>query len=161
MKFPHHLMHYIIGCAALAIAICSFLQVQHEPKVTIVSGATQSEKVGRFDWPTLGQDKTITLGEAVQNSAVKDVAIFCSSTSCHQLSLDMDDAMQIAGVSDSFESDHVDSESGDGIFVGPPGADASLVADAINKSMGVKVGIVPIDGINGVGIIIGKYKGVK
>lgn len=163
MKFPHNLMHYLIGAAAITLGVCSLTQAHHANRVTVVSqsGVVASEKISRFDWPTLGQDATISLGEDLKDIGIKKVTLYCAVSSCHQISLDIDDALQIANIESAFESNHVDSESDEGIFVGPPGDAASTVATAIAKATGLSPVIVPIDGITGVGVIIGKYKGAK
>ncbi len=161
MKFPHTLIHYLIGFVAIIIGVCALTQSHHAHKVTLVeqNGVMTQEKAGRFDWPSLDQQQTILIGESLQKSTISKVKIFCASSACHKISLDLDDSLQIAGISSDFEGDHVDSESDYGVFVGPPGDDANKVAAAITGATHIIPTIVPIDGIEGVGIIIGKYKG--
>jgi hypothetical protein len=152
MAINHNIAHYCIGGAALLLAGSAILKPSPAP--VHEAAIRQVQKPSRFDWSSLGQDKTDALGEALKGSG--NVTIFCSQSSCHDLQLDLDDAFQIAGWKSEFESRFVDSESERGIFVGPPGHDAEALAATLAQTTGLEATIAPIDGVEGVGIIIGK-----
>jgi hypothetical protein len=149
----HTKLHY--AGIALALGLSSTALV-HTPASVHDAAVHQVQKPSRFDWASLGQDKTIALGEALKGVAPGKVTIFCSQPHCHDLQLDLDDAMQLAGWQSDFEGRYVDSEGDKGIFIGPPGPEAENLAAALAKATGLQASIVPIDGIDGLGIIIGK-----
>jgi hypothetical protein len=152
MKINHTIAHYIIG--GLALAMSSYGLV-HTPARVI----TQTHEIAHsshFAWPALGENKTIELGEALKKLPEQKVTLFCSGPSCQGLASDLDDALQIANWKSDLEARFVDSEADKGIFIGPPGLGAEDFAKAISNATGVNVEIVPIDGIEGIGIIIGK-----
>lgn len=165
MKINHTIMHYILGAAALAGAGAAYV---HKPEVQLVPTAVTQQvtniKVGHHDWPSLGEDKTIALGEALNTignkmddgSRKKKVTLFCASTACQNIRNDIDDAFQIAWWERDFEDRFVDSEGDVGLYVGPPGKDAEALAAAFKKNTGIEAVIVPIDGIKGLGVIMGK-----
>jgi hypothetical protein len=153
MPINHNVAHYVIGGAALLLASTAVLKPAPAP--VHEAAIHQVQKASRFDWESLGQDKTIALGESLKGVAPGKVTIYCSRPSCHDLQLDFDDAFQIAGWHSDFESRYVDSEADNGVFVGPPGPDAEALAAALLRSTGLEATVVPIDGIDGVGIIIG------
>jgi hypothetical protein len=150
MKISHNIAHYVIGGAALVLA--GYGTVAHKAPAEPVG----IHQAGRLDWPSLGQDDTIALGETLKAVSPGRVTLYCSAPSCHDLELDLDDAFQIAGWQSEFETRFVDSEAAQGLSVGPPGHDAENLAAALFKATGLEATIVPIDGIDGVGIIIGK-----
>lgn len=149
----HTKLHYAGIALALGLSSTALL---HKPAPVHEAAIHQLQKPSRFDWPSLGQEKTEALGEALKGVSPEKVTIYCPSPSCHDLQLDLDDAFQSAGWSAEFEERFVDGESEHGIFVGPPGPGAEALAAALAKTTGVEATIVPIDGIEGVGIIIGK-----
>jgi hypothetical protein len=154
MKINHTVAHYVIGGAALALA--GFASVHTKAPELIPAAMHETVRASRFDWPGLGQDKTIALGDAMKDLPPGKVTIFCSRLSCHELRLDLDDAFQLAEWTTEFEDGAVESEANTGLFVGPPGKGADVLAAALKVATGVEPKIVPIDGIEGVGIIIGK-----
>jgi len=155
LKKHHTVLHYIIGGAALALA--GYANISPAPRTIHEAAIHQLQKPSRHDWPGLGQDKTIVLGDALRGEHPGKVVIFCSEPSCRDLALDIDDAMQIAEWKSDFEGRPVDSESDRGIFVGPPGADADKIASELRDVTGAKVNVVGIDNLDGgIGIIIGK-----
>lgn len=165
MKINHHLVHYAIGAVAL---IGVGVAYQHQPEIKMVPTAITQPvtniKVSANDWPDLGEDKTIALGEALntlgdvmeKGGRTRKVTLFCAQVSCINLRKDIDDAFQIGWFQRDFVDDHVDSESEKGLFVGPPGEDAEALSEAIRTTTGIEPVIVPISGIDGVGVIIGK-----
>lgn len=158
MKIPHTTLHYAIGAAAIGIGALSMAQKNHNVYIEQpVAGHVETVKESRFAWPALGQDKTIQLGEALAHAAPGKVTIFCNTFDCRNFRTDLDDAMQIADWNTAFEDRFVDSESEEGLFVGPPGADAESLASVLHAATGVDIKIVPISDIEGVGIIIGKH----
>jgi hypothetical protein len=155
MPIDHNKVHYLIGVAALALGLHGALR--EKPNVQIVSAAPGTEKHSQFEWPSLGQERTIALGEALPKDKLKKVWLFCDKPECRALMVDLDDAMQIGGVDDDFETRSVDSEIDKGVFVGPPGDAANALAAALKDTTGIDPSIVGIDGLDGgVGIIIGK-----
>jgi hypothetical protein len=84
------------------------------------------------------------------------VTIFCRDATCHDLQLGLDDAFLVAEWREDLQTLPVDSEEDKGIFVGPPGDAAEFVAAELKQQTGLEASIVPIDGIEGLGIIIGK-----
>lgn len=157
----HNIAHYAIGALAIGLgahAVSHEKTILKAPEAPIYADATQP--VSRFTWPSLGQDKVTALGEALKESSLKSVTIFCASPECHGLMLDLDEAMQVAGISSGVETRQVDSESDMGLFVGPPGIAADVLAEAIKDKTGITPAIVDIAKLNGgVGIIIGKKSG--
>jgi hypothetical protein len=111
-------------------------------------------RVSRHAWPALGQDATIKLGEALTSAPRVPITLYCSNLDCEQLMLDLDDAMQLAGLEAHFERRPVDAESEPGIFVG--GAWTEVFKKTLAETTGLAVVITQIDGIDGVGIIIGR-----
>jgi hypothetical protein len=154
MAINHNVAHYVIGGAALMLASYGTLTPASAP--VHEAAIHQVQKPSRFDWASLGQEKTESLGGALKAIPPGKVTIYCSAPSCHDLQLDLDDAFQLAGWSADFEGRYVDSEGEKGIFVGPPGPSAETLAAALAKTTGLEATIVQIDGIEGVGIIIGK-----
>ena len=149
----HNKLHYAGIALALGISSTALL---HKPSPVHEAAVHQVQKPSRFDWPSVGQEKTEALGEALRGVSPGKVTIYCPAPSCHDLALDLDDAFQVAEWTAQFEERFVDSESENGIFVGPPGPDAEALKAALEKTTGFEVNIVPIDNIDGVGIIIGK-----
>ena len=154
MAINHNVAHYVIGASALALA--SYATVHAKQPQLIPAAVHQSVRASPFDWPGFGQDKTIALADAVRGLPPGNATIFCSRLSCHELRLDINDAFRLAEWKTEFEDGVVDAESDTGISVGPPGPGADVVAAALKVATGVKPNIVQIDGIDGVGIIIGK-----
>ena len=70
------------------------------------------------------EDKTIALGDSIKGMKPGSVTLYCAQSTCHNLMLDLDDAMQLGGWDADFEQRQVESENEKGIFVGPPGQDA-------------------------------------
>lgn len=164
MKINHHLVHYLIGFTALALGTYAIAQ----PPVSVVSSTgfgasaygTPVSRTSRFEWPSLGVGKTIALGDALTKlHPAGKVTLYCSSATCQSLRADIDDALQIAGWYSDFEDRPVDSEADKGICVGPPGEDAARFAHALKEATGTEVTTCPIDGIVGLGVIIGKSDG--
>lgn len=158
MKLNHTVATYALGGAALALA--GFGTLKPAPLPVHEAAIHQIQKPGRLDWPSIGEDKTIALGEALLGVQPGKVTIYCAAPSCHDLQLDLDDAMQIAKWNSEFEARVVDSESDNGIFVGPPGPQAKNLISQLGK-IGLhaeEVGITDEKGqpIAGLGIIIGK-----
>jgi hypothetical protein len=154
MIINHNIAHYVIGGAALLLA--SYGALSPAPAPVHEAAIHQIQKPSRSDWASLGQDKTEALGEALKGVKVQKVRIYCNRPSCHDLALDLDDAFQIAGWQSDFEDRAVDSEDDRGLFVGPPGEAAEALAAALEKSTGLQATVVPIDNIDGIGIIIGR-----
>src|SRR4051812_3697014 len=119
MKINHSVANYVIGAAAITLA--GYAVVKPAPAALHEAAIHQVMKPSRFDWPSLGQDKTISLGETLQRMKAGKVSLYCSSPTCADLRMDIDDAMQIAGWASTFEDMPVESEGNQGIFVGPPG----------------------------------------
>jgi hypothetical protein len=149
----HTKLHY--AGIALALGLSSTALV-HTPTPVHDVAVHEIQRPSRFDWASLGQDKTIALGDALKSLGPHKLTIFCSEPHCHDLQLDLDDATQLAGWESQFEVRYVDSEGDKGISVGPPGPDAENLAAALAKATGLHAEIVPIDGLDGLGIIIGK-----
>lgn len=157
----HNLNHYVIGATALVLGLGAYVKESPNHNIVVqapVAGHVETVKPSRFTWPALGQNKTIALGEAITGASPGKVTIFCSSFECRDFRTDLDDAFQIANWKASFEDRPVDSESDVGIFVGPAGPDANKLAAAIFAATGVTVSIVPIEGVDGLGVIIGKHE---
>ena len=164
MKINPHLMHYLIGFTALAAGGYAIAQ----PPVSVISSTgfgasaygTPVSRTSRFEWPSLGMDKTIALGDALTKlHTPAKVTLYCASETCQGLRADIDDALQIAGWFSDFEDRPVDSEADRGICVGPPGVEAAHLAHALKEATGTEVTTCPIDGIMGLGVIIGKSDG--
>lgn len=160
----HHIAHYAIA-AVIAVGLVG----AHEEKInqsfvptTEVREVTHV-RASRFDWPTLGEKKTIDLGESLSKIDPKKkhhVTLLCASSTCETFRTDLDDAFQIAWWESDFEDRPVDSEGDHGLFVGPPGPEADKIATMLHEATGVPVALVPISDIEGeVGIIIGKSEG--
>jgi hypothetical protein len=156
MPINHTVAHYVIGGAALVLATAAVLKPAPAP--VHEAAIHQVQKPSRMDWASLGEEKTIALGEALKGVKPGKVTLFCSAPSCHDFQADLDDAFQIADWRSDFETRFVDSEGSSGLSVGPPGADAENLAAALAKATGIEATIVPIDDIEGVGIIIGKAR---
>jgi hypothetical protein len=154
MTINHNVAHYVIGGVALVLAGTAVLKPA--PGLVHEAAIHQVQKPSRMDWANLGQDKTVALGEALKGVKPGKVTLFCSAPSCHDFQADLDDAFQIAEWRSDFETRFVDSEASAGLFVGPPGGDAENLVAALAKTTGIEATVVPIDGIEGVGIIIGK-----
>ena len=155
MAINHNIAHYCIGGAALLLAGTAVL---HPKAPAEPVGIHQAAVPGRMDWASLGQDKTIALSDALKGVQPGRVTLYCSASSCDGFEKDLDDAFQLAGWQSDFETRFVDSENAKGLSVGPPGLDAENLAAALSKATGIEATIVPIDGIEGVGIIIGKAR---
>lgn len=146
-------MHYVIGAAALGMASYATVSppsVQHEAAIHEI------QKPSKFDWASLTPAEVSDLGDALKDGKNHKVTVFCRDATCHDLQLGLDDAFQVANWNESIETLPVDSEEDRGIFVGPPGPEADFVRAQLEKITGLNAKIVPIDGIEGVGIIIGK-----
>lgn len=161
MKINHTVTQYAIGLGALALATNA--NVSPAPVSTDPAAIHAAQKPSRFDWPVLGQDKTIALGEEIARSRPVKITVYCSTTTCNSLARDLDDAFQIADVPSTLESRQVDSEQDEGVFVGPPGDAAEFVVASLKKATGIDATIVGITdekgkNIEGVGVIIGKLK---
>jgi hypothetical protein len=157
MPLNHNVAHYCIGGAALLLA--GYGSVQPKAPAEPI-GIHEAAKPSRLDWPALGEDNTVALGEALKGVSPGKVTIYCGQSRCHGLMLDLDDAMQLAGWKSDFEERQVESESEKGIFVGPPGQEAEDMISALAK-VGLEASVVGISDeyghrIDGVGIIIGK-----
>lgn len=162
MKIHHHLNHYIIGAAALALGGMAYHGESVHHNIIVqqpLVGQVQAVEKTRFTWAALSQDKVIALGEALTGAAPGKVVIYCSNLDCHELRKDLDDSFQIANWKSSFEDQHVDSESDAGLFVGPPGPDADNLAKAITDKTGIPVSIVGVDAGDALGVIIGRHEG--
>lgn len=157
MKINHTIVQYGLSIAALVAAIVVGV---HKPSSVMVPTVTTHEvthvRVSRFDWPSLGEEKTIALGEVLNTLSSKKVTIYCSNESCQNFRTDLDDAFQIGWWDVDFEDRFVDSEAEKGLFVGPPGEAATALKSAIESTTGLDVKVVPIDGVKGLALIIGK-----
>jgi hypothetical protein len=151
----HHKINYAIGLVALAGSLHA-ASVAHKPVDVTIAPPAQEQKVGRHEWAPLGGDMTVKLGDALQGMKPGKVTIYCANLHCKRLATDLDDAFQVGQWDSQFEDRAVDSEEDDGLFVGPPGAEAEHLADVIEETTGLKAEVVPIDGIDGLGVIIGK-----
>lgn len=163
MKLNHTKIQYTIGAAALALAINSNV---HPPLQVVSStgfGASpygvSAAKISRFEWPSLGMDKTIALGEALKSLPEQKVTLFCGGLNCQNLRTDIDDALQIAGWSSTFEDRPVDSESETGVFVGPPGEAAGHLIQTLKIATGIDARPVDVGNVTGLAVIIGKSEG--
>lgn len=136
------------------IRICAFFFVA----LICFAASAQAPVVNRYAWPTLGQDRTIKLGEALEGLSppLKKVVIWCPGEDCLALQEDLDDAFQIAGVKSDFDRRRVDSNNDRGLFVGPKNAMSEVLAATITRTTGIKAEVVdaPDDGTTM--IIIGK-----
>lgn len=167
MKINHTPILYVIGAVAIALGTGAYV---HRPKEILVPTAVTQEvtniKVSAHDWPSLGEEKEINLGEALNTlgnvmdkaDRPKKVTLFCSSMTCANIRKDIDDAFQIAWFDRDFEDRFVGSEGDRGIYVGPPGPDAEALSEAIEATTGYEPVIVPIDGLEGLGVIFGKVE---
>jgi hypothetical protein len=108
-------------------------------------------------WPQLDQAKTIALGDALRQAGTFKATVFCSSDRCKALASDIDDALQIAGWADDFESGAF-GDSEDGLLIGPPGVAADAMLNGLVKAVGNAAGIRVVEmKVHGdVGVIIGK-----
>lgn len=157
----HHLNNYVIGGLALTLAAAGYYDADRALKHAVNLDSAVShiapEVHSRLSWPSLTQDQTIALGEALKRlSSSTSVTIYCASSNCAALRNDLDDAFQIAGWPSTFEDQFVDSEEDEGLFVGPVNSEAADLAGTITGATGIAVKPVGIDGIKGVGVIIGK-----
>lgn len=160
----HHLNHYIMsGLLTVMVGALAFGSARNIREVSLRTSHLDSavshiapEKHSRLSWPDLTQEQTIALGEALKGKAPGTVVIYCASPNCSALRNDLDDAFQIADWKSDFEDREVESEGDAGIFVGPPSPDADALSQAIKVVTGLGVGVVQIDGIQGLGVIIGK-----
>lgn len=158
----HDKIHYgLTGILALIVVALTTHAVNVDTKLRHIGAAMPHQTVGtpklRIAWEGIGQEKTIALGEAVQKiQGVNKVMIFCPGLDCQSLASDIDDAMQIAGWSSDFERRAVDSESDKGIFVGPKTNPQAQDLKRALEAAGLPVELTNIDGIDGLGIIIGK-----
>jgi hypothetical protein len=113
-------------------------------------------RASRLTWPSLGQDKTIAIGEALKALGKDGSIIYCANSDCHDLMTDLDDAMQIADWNSDFERRPIDVQSEAGLFVGPKDNPlAAKVAGIIAEVTGYPVGLIEMDGA-ALGIVIGK-----
>jgi hypothetical protein len=148
-----------IGCIVLTLAVFLPLvatgqQQKSQPQLPMHLDATQ-----RYAWPSLGMDKTIALGEALQSLPSKTrVVIWCPGLDCLALQSDLDDAFQIANWDSDFDRRRVDSNDDTGLFVGPRGERADRLAAAIEKATGIHVELVdaPSLQIETINLYIGK-----
>lgn len=154
MPINHTKIHYALAAVAISLGGYGAVQSTIKPDLAAIHGPA---KAGRHDWKALGEDKTTALGDTLKAFKPEKVTIYCAASSCHQLRADLDDAMQLAGWPSEFEDRPVDSESDAGVFVGPPGDKAEGLVAALAK-IGIDTKIVPIEGIDGLGIIIGKVQ---
>ena len=153
----HTKLHY--AGIALALGLSSTALV-HKPTPVHEAAIHQVQKPSQFDWASLGQDKTIALGDLLKSMGPGKVTFYCNTAYCHDLMLDLDDAFQLADWQREVEERQVASEHEKGIFVGPPGQDADEMVAALSK-VGLSASVVGISDengktIEGVGIIIGK-----
>lgn len=158
MKINHTKMHYAIGLTALVLAGYGTLA---PPAPVQIAPIHELQKPSAFDWASLGQEKTEALADALKDLPPGKITFFCQNATCHNLMLDLDDAFQIVGWHESLQMLPVESEEDAGIFVGPPGPDASKMVEILQKTTGLSPAIVDIQGedgkpIEGLGIIIGK-----
>jgi hypothetical protein len=126
-----------------------------------VQEVTKSKKLpqaaSRFAWPGLGQDATIALGEALKKTIPgKKVVVWCATVDCTDLAADLDDAFQIAGVDSDIDRREIDSSDDVGVFVGPPGPDASKLVQALADTTWVRARIVEAPHDAPLALIIGK-----
>ena len=163
----HDKAHYAIA-ALLLVLICGalwgerILEARRSVSIVHQSGGgfgfaetTVPKKLRPGEWPALGQDKTIAIGDGLQVLGPTKVTIFCPSPLCTVLEADLDDAMQIAGWSDEEESQVLANDDA-GIMVGPPGPKADALAKALQDAGLGPVTIVPMHVGGDLGIIIGK-----
>lgn len=132
----HNIVHYMLACVAIGMAAAS-LKVAHDAKqqqrVVITSAQPADVKGSRTAWASLGQARTIQIGEALQKSGLRPaVMIYCDNSDCDALAHDLDDAMQIASWPSDLERAHVDAQSDRGLFVGPC---RSLATDALMAAL--------------------------
>src|ERR1700722_14530796 len=126
MPINHTKVLYGIGVATLGLGLygATARNVPHDVVLQAAPpGKYDALKPSRHAWATLGQDKSIALGEALGDKHGK-VTIYCASPDCRGLQLDLDDAFQIGNWDVDFEDRPVESEADHGLFVGPPGPDA-------------------------------------
>jgi hypothetical protein len=152
----HTKLHY--AGIALALGLSSTALI-HQP-TSQVNVTHQVQRQGRADWPSLGEDKTEQLADALKAIGPGKVTIYCGQPHCNELKLDLDDAFQLAGWNSDFEERLVESEADKGIFVGPQGDAANDMIKALGK-IGIEAKPVGISDennqpIDGLGIIIGR-----
>src|SRR5258708_36026957 len=107
----HHLMNYIIGGSAMAIAVGGLVldhnRIERLMDRTAHNSAAISHlapgKYSRLAWPALSQEQVIALGEALKKLKPVKTTIFCASENCAALRTDFDDAFQIAGWETDFQ----------------------------------------------------------
>jgi hypothetical protein len=154
MKDHSMILPLAVALLALFVSALAWNAALNPPHPAMLA-THQIQKPSRYTWASLG-DETIQLGTALEHTPPGKATIFCAASSCHDLALDIDDAMQVAGWQSNIEERPVDSESEDGISVGPPGTDAEAFAERLKEVTGIEPHIVAIDGVDGIGIIIGK-----
>lgn len=111
----------------------------------------------RHAWSGLTQEQVIALGEAVKELKLEHVTLYCSNVNCNALRADFDDAFQIGDVLSRYEDRYIDVEGEEGVFVGPSGGSAGILALAIQKATGIAPTVLSSsDWENGLGVVIGK-----
>lgn len=150
----HDLAHYVIA-AGLAVGVAAGIGYKPTPVVVQHVDAAVAKPVPGA-WPSLGQDKTIQIGEALKASGPATVTTFCANPRCTAFQADLDDALQVAGWDDLEESSVIVGEE-TGLLVGPDGPKAQMLVRAL-RDAGLPVTVVPINpgASRDVGVIIAK-----
>lgn len=164
----HHVYHYLIALM-LAAAIAGTVegvrvvnervgQVERTARTALLQTPKTAQRNLPGSWEPLPRDKLHAL--VVQLTGVEDkpsVTLFCADPSCAEIATDLNDALQLAGWPVvRFERRPVDSEADPGISVGPKSSSVAVALVDALQAQGLRASLTEIDGIDGVGIIIGQ-----
>lgn len=162
MTVKQHAGLAVVALVAGALGAGGLHQVLPE-KQRIVEKHSAVRVVGsKYAWPDLTQDETITIGEklAAKLKGV-NITIFCNDSTCDELAHDLDDAMQIAGLSSALERSVTPLDEGFSV-VSREGDDRALtLAEAIKDGTGGRLiaGLRRQDlGADAIAIAIGKHR---
>lgn len=127
----HTRNHYLIGAAAIVLAIGGGIYVNH--RVDAIPHA----EVSPFAWPGINAEQGAKLVFALHQIGKSDVTIWCATANCTNLA---EDLQYLAYLADwDTHSDFPIMGAGDGIRVSPDDATGIALAAAIEGSTGLKV----------------------
>lgn len=134
----HDVAHYAIATVLAAAVVGINVDLAHQPKPVAIQhvDAAASAKPVPGAWPSLGQDKTVQIGEALKAPGPATVTSFCANPWCAAFRTDLDDAFQIGGWDDLEESSVIVGEE-TGLLVGPDGPKAQLLAPTSRPAPGL------------------------
>lgn len=153
--------HVISG--AVAAAVAASISVANPPKVTVV---TKSVYVSKHAWPALSDADKSALADALKaipNGVKFDIV--CNNAACNDLAMDIDDAMEMAGLDSVL--DHAIGPLGYGIAVQASAFDkdkAQQAAGALKKATNGRLDVPVTEAAKNtvpagyVSIVIGKYR---